>query len=171
MSIRFRPKRRASIDRTPGPSIARAAPNVANATQLRKSSVLDNAVHNSISTTNTPAMGVHKPTRRSIPAEVSSRGRMITGHWVPPSSSVTPSLIKRMPENNRRRSRPLPGHPFGNIEKSRCTETSTTRLGGPQHWTNLQKMAPPSPPFEGGSQFDNSAFQSNCYRVRSVVCT
>jgi hypothetical protein len=149
MSIRFRPKIRASIDRSPGPSIARTAPNVANSAQLRRLPVLVDMDHNSTITTNTPAMGVHKPTRRSIPAAVSSKGRMITSHWVYASSSVTPSLIRRVPDTNRRISRPLPGHPFGNIEKSRCTETSTTRLGVAQHWSNLQKLAPRYPPFEG----------------------
>ena len=149
MSIRFRPKILASIDRTPGPSIARTAPNVANSAQLRRLPALAKMDHNSTITTNTPAMGVHKPTRRSIPAAVSIKGRMISGHWVPPSSSVTPSLTRRVPETNRRISRPLPGHPFGNIEKSRCTETSTTRLGVPQYSPNLQKLAPPYPPFEG----------------------
>jgi hypothetical protein len=94
-------------------------------------------------------MGVHKPTRRSIPAAVSSNGRMTTGHWAPPNSSATPSSIRKMPETNRTSRRPLPGQPFGNIEKSRCTETSTTSIGVSRYWSNLQKMASSHPPFEG----------------------
>ena len=169
MSIRFRPKRRASIDRTPGPSIARAAPNVANATQLRKSPVLDNADHNSISTTNTPAMGVHKPTKRKNPEVISREGRIIPGHWEPANSSVPPLLIKRTPETSRRSKRPLPGHPLGNIENSRCTETSTTSVGVSQP-DRISQYWVCRTPLSRGSQFNDSAFQSNRYRMRSVVC-
>ena len=157
------------MDRTPGPSIARAAPKVASATQLRRSPDLDNMDHSSTITTKIPVTGVHKPTKRSIPAAVSTNSLMIPADGGPSSSPVTPSLIKRMPETIRRSRRPLPGHPFGNIEKSRCTETSTTSIGVPQWRSNLQKQASACPPF-GGSQFDDSAFQSNGYCVRSVIC-
>jgi hypothetical protein len=149
ISIRFRPKRRASIDRTPGPSMARAAPKVASATPSRRSPVLDNMDHNSTITTSTPVIGVHNPRRKSSPAAVSRNSLMISGQGGPCSSPVTPSLIKRMPETSRRSRRPLPGHPFGNIEKSRCTETSTTSLGVPQLRSNLQIMATSYPSFEG----------------------
>ena len=148
-SIRFRPKRRASIDRTPGPSIARAAPNVANAMQMRRSPVLVNIDHNSTITTNTPVTGVHKPTRKSIPAAVSNSGRITPGHWAPPCSSMTPLVIKRVLETTRKSRRPRPGHPFGNIEKSRCTETSTTSVSVQQPSANLQKLVSLYPPFEG----------------------
>jgi hypothetical protein len=168
MSIRFLPKRRASIDWTPGPSIASAAPRVANTMQLRTSPVLEAMDHSSTITTKTPVMGVHKPATKSIPAAISRTGRTMPDHCDVRSSSIAPSLIKKKAATNRRSRRPLPGHPVGNIGKSRCTETSTTSLGVPQRWPNLQKLASPYPPLEG-SQFDDSPFQHDGHRVRSVV--
>lgn len=130
-SIRFLPKRRASTDRTPGPSIAKAAPMAANITQLRTCPVFDTIDHASRITTKAPAMGVHRPATKSIPAAVSKKERTIPSQWGPCSSAAIPSLIKRMPETRRRSRRPLPGQPSGNIEKSRCTEASATSIGVP----------------------------------------
>ena len=149
MSIRFLPKRRASIDRTPGPSIANTAPKVISVTQLRTSPVLDAMHHSSTITTNAPVMGVHKPATKSIPAAISKKDCTMPGRPDTRSSSVTPSLIKKMAATSRRSRRPLPGHPSGKIENSRCTETSATSLGVPQRWPNLQKLASPCPPLEG----------------------
>jgi hypothetical protein len=124
--------------------------------------------HNSTITTNVPVMGVHKPATRSIPAAVSTMGRTMPSDGGSASSSLTPSLIKKLPVTKRRRRRPLPGQPSGNTEKSRCTATSTKSLGDPSLCSNLQIQGPPLPPFEG-SQFDDSAFKPNGHRVRSVV--
>jgi len=64
----FLPKSRASMDQAPGPTIARVAPMVANMMGIQGSPPREKAIHTSAMATKPPVTGVHKPTRRSIPA-------------------------------------------------------------------------------------------------------
>jgi len=85
MSIRFRPKRRASMDQTPGPSIASAAPTVASTMQVRRLSALEAAVRSSTTTTSTPAIGVNTPL---------SRGLQIDNSALQPDSDGVGSVVR-----------------------------------------------------------------------------
>ena len=93
---------------------------------------------------------------------------MIPPHGGDPSSSPSPSCIRKIPATSRRSRRPLPGQPFGNMEKSRCNGNLNDRLGDPRRGPNPQKLASPYTSFEG-LQFDDSAFESDGHRVGSVV--
>jgi len=57
------------MDQAPGPTIARVAPSVANMTGIHESPERENAIHTSARATTVPVTGVHKPTRRNIPAQ------------------------------------------------------------------------------------------------------
>ena len=56
------------MDHAPGPIIARVAPKVANTIGVPRRPALEQTIHNSTIATIAPAIGVHKPTRSSIPA-------------------------------------------------------------------------------------------------------
>ena len=64
----FLPKRRASMDQAPGPIIAKVAPRVANMMGMNGLAGREKAIQTSTMATSVPAIGVHKPTRRGIPA-------------------------------------------------------------------------------------------------------
>ena len=66
--MRFLPNSNASIDQAPGPIIANVAPRAANISESRGSSTRDKTTHSSTMVTSAPPTGVHKPTRRRIPA-------------------------------------------------------------------------------------------------------
>ena len=64
----FRPKSRASMDQAPGPTIAKLAPSTANPIGIQGSPGYEKAIHSSTMAIRAPTSGVHKPTRRRIPA-------------------------------------------------------------------------------------------------------
>ena len=64
----FLPNNLASIDQAPGPIIAKVAPRVANMMGMNGLSGREKAIQTSTMATSVPAIGVHKPTRRGIPA-------------------------------------------------------------------------------------------------------
>ena len=76
----FLPKSRASMDQAPGPTIAKIAPSTAIARGVHGSPECEKNRENAIDTLATaasvPATGVHKPTRRSIPAPITTICRM-----------------------------------------------------------------------------------------------
>jgi hypothetical protein len=74
----FLPNRRASIDQAPGPIAARLNPNVANMIEMRGLPPLEKAIQTSNTATRLPAIGVHKPTRSSIPAAAPIMGAAIS---------------------------------------------------------------------------------------------
>ena len=152
----------------PGPSIASAAPTTASTMQVRRLSALERAVHSSTITTNTPAIGVKNPIRRRTPPIVARDCPIIPCHSGAISILATPSWARTIPAPNRRRRRPLPGQPLGNMENSRCREASTTRLGKAQD-SRIPKNRGWDTPLSRGLQFDNSAFQPDSDCVSSVV--
>lgn len=64
----FLPNSRASIDQAPGPTIAKVAPRIASIRGTSGSPTRNKTIHSSTMVTSAPPTGVHKPTRRSIPA-------------------------------------------------------------------------------------------------------
>lgn len=62
----FLPKRRASTENAPGPSIAEVKPIVANTIESHGSLRWANAIHNSIIAINVPTIGVQSPTRKRM---------------------------------------------------------------------------------------------------------
>jgi hypothetical protein len=64
----LRPKSRASIDQRPGPTIAKLTPRTASMIEIHGSPGYEKAIHNSAMAKRDPANGVHKPTRRRVPA-------------------------------------------------------------------------------------------------------
>jgi hypothetical protein len=69
--MRFLPKRWASTDQAPGPSIASPAPNIANDMWLQRSPERQKAPPNPIIAATPPAMGVHNPAASNSPAAAS----------------------------------------------------------------------------------------------------
>ena len=123
--MRFLPNSLASIDQKPGPSMTRAAPKTARTIGPRKWSDVISNVHISATTTSVPAMGVHKPASRSIPAPIATDCLTIASGRGAPISSAIPSWMRRNPATTLRRSKPLPGQPLGNMENKRCRKTPT----------------------------------------------
>ena len=72
--MRFLPKSRASMDQAPGPTIAKTAPRTACMMAIHGSpeceKYREKAIHTLTMAASVPATGVHKPTRRSIPAPI-----------------------------------------------------------------------------------------------------
>jgi len=151
MSIRFRPKSRASRDQMPGPSIASAAPTTASNMQVRRLSALERAVHSSTITTKTPAIGVRNPIRRRTPPIVARDCPMIPCHSGAISILATPSWARTIPAPNRRRRRPLPGQPLGNMENSRCREGLNDKVRESAGQSNPQKPGLGYTSFEGAT--------------------
>ena len=58
----------ASIDQVPGPRTATTTHVIANMMAPRTWSVPETAIQSSVTATTAPAIGVHNPTRRKIPA-------------------------------------------------------------------------------------------------------
>jgi len=154
----------------PGPSIASAAPTIASTMQVRRLSALQRAVDSSTITTNTPAIGVKQPMRRRTPPIVARDCPIIPCHSGAVSILATPSWARTIPAPNRRRRRPLPGQPLGNMENSRCREGLNHKVRESAGQSNPQKPGLEYTPFEG-LQLDDSAFQPDSDCVGSVVCT
>jgi hypothetical protein len=149
--MRFLPKSRASMDQTPGPSAASAAPTVPSTRQVRRPSALERAVHTSTITTSTPAIGVENPIRRRMPPTVASDCRMIPCHGGALSSSTSPSWARTVPTTNRRSRRPLPGQPLGNMENNRCKRSLNNKVRRTAGRSNPQKPGVEYTSFEGAT--------------------
>lgn len=123
-SMRFHPKSRASRDHAPGPIIAKAAARVAAKTQAHTSLGTANMFQSSTSATIVPAIGVHNPARRRIPAPIdnmdaiigSEEGRLISRELA--EKTKAPPMTKRISNS------PTPGQPRANVENSRLKRCS-----------------------------------------------
>ena len=73
LTKRFLPNNFASIDHAPGPIIARVTLSVAKRMHIHGSRVWKKMMDISIIATSVPTTGVHKPTRRNIPAAAQSQ--------------------------------------------------------------------------------------------------
>ena len=118
----FRPNSRASMDNAPGPIIANVAPDVAKRMGIPREAH-EKATHTSTTAINVPLIGVHKPTSRKIAAPNPIDCGITTA-----SCGVSIGRVKTAQKRNvavitRCRRRPLPGQPFGNVEKRRCKDT------------------------------------------------
>ena len=108
------------MDHRPGPSIARAAPTVPNSSQPGLSPGSVSIFQISVRATETPAMGVHKPTIKSIPPATKNMAGIVTFigggslHKVKPAPAANAE-----PATTRNRSNPVPGQPPANVEYRR----------------------------------------------------
>ena len=120
-SILFHPKSRASIDHKPGPNIASVAPAVPNKshTHLSPGSII--IFETSIRAMEIPAIGVHKPAMRRIPAAIESMARAVTKKGGSIHSLETARTTRAEPMTKRNNSKPVPGQPPANVEYSRRT--------------------------------------------------
>ena len=121
--MRFQPKRRASIDHRPGPNIASAAPAVPSNSQTHRSPRSTTIFQISISATVDPAMGVHRPAMRRIPAAIESTAAIVTSVGEALDSLEAARATSADPTTTRMRSRPVPGQPPANVEYKRRNDT------------------------------------------------
>jgi hypothetical protein len=77
LTKRFLPNSLASIDHAPGPIIARVTPSVAKMMHIHGSRVWKKMRDISMIATSVPTTGVHKPTRRNIPAAAPTKSKTI----------------------------------------------------------------------------------------------
>lgn len=104
------------MDHQPGPNIASAAPTVAINSQLHLSPGNIRIFQISISATDVPATGVHKPRISKIPAAISSTEGTATFSGGSPHSLTLARKTSAKPTTTRMRSKPAPGHPPANVE-------------------------------------------------------
>jgi hypothetical protein len=126
MSRRRRPKRTASIDQDPGPSIA-------TATLIERRRIAGwGAVppasnsHDSAMTANRHPTGVQSPISTRSPAAIPTLAGVIASHRAPGTNLAAPCMSKKPLATRRSTSRPPPGQLFGKMEKRRCTQNSLT---------------------------------------------
>ena len=117
--MRFHPKRRASTDQTPGPRSASAAPRVPMSTQVHGFTRWIAACTNPRIASIVPAMGVHKPTRRSSPTTIVGICSKADPSAGAARSPRTPWAARPVPAASRSKRRPSPGAPPAKFEKSR----------------------------------------------------
>jgi hypothetical protein len=125
--MRFRPNRRASTDHAPGPIIAIAAPSAA-ITMCMDQLVPERKSRESSEIAMSEAeTGVQRPMIKRLEQTAASNcaaadsGRAVTAA---PSMNCASGIVAIA----RRSTRPVPGQPSGNAEKSRCTRGPVFRL-------------------------------------------
>jgi len=164
MRTRFHPKRRASTDQTPGPRSASAAPRVPMSTHVHGFPRWIAACTNPRIASIVPAIGVHKPTRRSSPTAIVSICSKADPSGGAPRSPRTP-WARPIPAARRSKRRPNPGAPLAKFEKSRRkiwgAYRSTIRAASPKgrakHSFECRFLS-----------FDDSALHSNDGGVSAV---
>src|SRR6516165_628692 len=112
----FRPNRRASMDHAPGPTIANVAPDVAKRMGIPPQPQ-ENAIQASVTVTNPPQIGVHKPRSRKIAAPAPIRCGSIKANCGASLRCPNAKHNRNVAVTRRCRRRPLPGQLFGNVEK------------------------------------------------------
>jgi len=120
-STRFHPKRRASTDHKPGPSIATAAPTVPSKRETHWSPVAVIICQVSTKAINVPAIGVHNPGMSSRPNPANNTEVMIILRGGSRHSVELARTTSVEPATRRRRSKPVPGQPPANVEYKRRT--------------------------------------------------
>lgn len=136
MRIRFHPNRRASMDHTPGPSSASAAPRIPMRTQIHGFARLETACTNARIASSVPAMGVHKPAMTSSPTAIVTTCSVAGPKGGAPRNASTPRAVTPMPTARRSKSKPSPGAPPAKFEKSRRKTHAGYR---PTIWTSSPK--------------------------------
>ncbi len=125
ISMCLRPNRRASTEQPPGPSSASAAPKTPNWTNVHGSAGCDNARPSSATAISPPAIGVHNPISNRTAATAVTIS-VVTGAGEEAVSS--PAWTSGMAVTARNSTRPAPGRPYGNVEKSLCTNGPAVKL-------------------------------------------
>lgn len=126
MMISRRPNRRASTDRAPGPrkttATATSATKPWNSVPSRRLlagvGITPRTRPRAPHAARAPASGVSRPSSRRMPAAIATRPRGTEA--LPVWTKLRPSRMATVPRATRSRSRPMPGHPVANVEKSLC---------------------------------------------------
>jgi len=121
-STRFHPKRRASIDHRPGPNIARVPLTVPSNTQSHKSPGIVRIFQTSMTATEVPTMGVHRPSIKKIPDPKRIAEVIVMFSGASPHSRKVARTTSMQPMTKRMRSKPMPGQPLANVEYRRRTK-------------------------------------------------
>lgn len=125
--MRFRPNRRASTDHAPGPIIASATPNAAKTVGIDELLKWNARRDNSAPAMNKPAMGVQRPTIKSAEQQTASNCRVVENVRVGATGTVM-NCKRGIAASARRNTKPVPGQPSGNVEKSLCTREPAFRV-------------------------------------------
>src|SRR5208283_2210697 len=118
-STRFHPKRRASIDHRPGPSIARATLTVPSNSQSHLSPDSVRIFQASMTAAEVPTMGVHSPGIRRSPHPARNTDDIVSVMGGSLHSLALASTRSVEPATMRMRSKPVPGQPPANVEYNR----------------------------------------------------
>ena len=149
MMISRRPNNRQSIEIAPGPRKATAAPmitiRIAASGELKR---LELGAGNHESATpivviaiSPLANGVRNPTKREMAVKTVSRPRsQYSRAGLSPSARYIPPWMTAVrPTANRNKSKPMPGHPPGNVENNRCSAYLLTKPNSYSGKTNPQR--------------------------------
>jgi hypothetical protein len=165
--MRFQPNSRASTDHTPGPSSASAAPRIAVSTHVHGFASCNAACANASSASSVPAIGVHKPARRSNPTTIVTTCSVAGPKAGAPRNSRIARPATPMPAAKRSNSRPSPGAPPAKFEKSRRTTCAVYEVrNSPRNPQRDEINHYFGCPF---LNFDDSPFYSNHRGVRPVI--
>ena len=125
---RFHPNRRASIDHSPGPSIARAPAMVASRNQRDLSPGSVKIFNASTRAANVPATGVHSPAIKRIPTPRRIAEVTVVDIGGSPHNRRPARTTSTEPTTTRISSKPAPGQPPANVEYKRRTRTLSHEL-------------------------------------------
>ncbi len=140
--MRFHPKRRASTDHKPGPSIARAPPKVPRRSATNGSPRCARLRKASKKTMKLPTMGVHNPGIRRIPEKPhATNNRRLAGRSCDGMEYARRIITE--PQITRIKSKPIPGQPPANVEYRRRTDVPL-----PDFYSICLDEARPKPPKE-----------------------
>jgi hypothetical protein len=159
--MRFHPKRRASMDHKPGPSMARPTAMAPNRTGTHGSPAWFSTCQTWIRPTNAPTMGVHSPRTRRRPNPIESAPIIAALGGASLHGVKLPRTDNAKPTTSRRKSNPIPGQPPANVEYNRRKRflPNTSRMGhsksgGNPQWSRvghslesqyLEKVSGPGP--------------------------
>jgi len=137
--MRFRPNRRASTDHAPGPIIASAAPNAANTICMEALLKWNKRRDSSATHMNRPAIGVQRP-RINSAEQVAAQNCKVTDRGSAGANGPAKNCTSGTAATARKNTKPVPGQPSGNVEKSRCTRDPVFRLQRCERRRNPKKQ-------------------------------
>jgi hypothetical protein len=171
MFSRRRPKRIASIDQEPGPSMATAALMAIRSIAGWGATLPANNSQDSAATAKRQLTGVKKPISMRNPAAIPMPAVAIAAQRASGIDLATPCVSNKLPAAMRKVSRPQPGQPFGKMEKRRCTKKMACRgrLCRKTGRGNTHKSAI-FPTRFGYLQIHDSPLNGDGYGVCAIIC-
>jgi hypothetical protein len=116
------------MDHAPGPIIAIVPPRLAKTSGIHGLPICVMAIPHSIAAIKPPAIGVQRPTRRSIPAAPPTMCGIIDGENDVPMTSMTATRTSKPAVTMRWSRRPNPGQLLGKVENSLRKSSSVLLL-------------------------------------------